>query len=117
MTILSLQEPDPSQIRPQSGPQAGGTRLTISGINLATGSKKDVQVSVGSQPCNVYVAWVTNYTELCPEKSPTFSALCKLNKSFFYVFVTPPMQWSSACNIQTETHSEASVEGAAIKTP
>lgn len=27
------------------------------------------------------------------------------------------MHWSSACNIQTETHSEASVEGAAIKTP
>uniref|UniRef100_A0A8C3TZD5 Plexin B2 n=1 Tax=Catharus ustulatus TaxID=91951 RepID=A0A8C3TZD5_CATUS len=53
LTILSLQEPHPSQITPESGPQAGGTRLTISGRNLATGSKKDVQVSVGSQPCNV----------------------------------------------------------------
>ncbi|XP_014819489.1 PREDICTED: plexin-B2 [Calidris pugnax] len=50
---FTYQEPVPSQIRPESGPQAGGTMLTITGINLATGSKKDVQVSVGSQPCNV----------------------------------------------------------------
>jgi len=55
LTIFSLQEPHPSGIRPESGPQAGGTTLTITGTNLATGSKKDVQVSVGSQPCNVYV--------------------------------------------------------------
>uniref|UniRef100_A0A8C0BYU7 Plexin-B2 n=1 Tax=Buteo japonicus TaxID=224669 RepID=A0A8C0BYU7_9AVES len=53
LTISSLQEPNPSHIRPKSGPQAGGTTLTITGTNLATGSKKDVQVSVGSQPCNV----------------------------------------------------------------
>lgn len=117
MTLFSLQEPHPSQIRPESGPQAGGTRLTISGTNLATGSKKDVQVTVGSQPCSVYVAQVTNYTELCPKEAPTFSALYKLNKSFVYIFVTPPMQWRSACNSQTETHSEALGEGAAIKTP
>uniref|UniRef100_A0A8C3JE50 Plexin-B2 n=1 Tax=Calidris pygmaea TaxID=425635 RepID=A0A8C3JE50_9CHAR len=50
---FTYQEPLPSQIRPESGPQAGGTMLTITGTNLATGSKKDVQVSVGSQPCNV----------------------------------------------------------------
>lgn len=55
LTIFSLQEPHPSGIRPESGPQAGGTTLTITGTNLATGSKKDVRVSVGSQPCNVYV--------------------------------------------------------------
>uniref|UniRef100_A0A8B9F9Y7 Plexin-B2 n=1 Tax=Amazona collaria TaxID=241587 RepID=A0A8B9F9Y7_9PSIT len=51
--LFTYQEPHPSQIRPQSGPQAGGTTLTITGTHLATGSKKDVQVSVGSQPCNV----------------------------------------------------------------
>uniref|UniRef100_A0A8C0BYT7 Plexin-B2 n=1 Tax=Buteo japonicus TaxID=224669 RepID=A0A8C0BYT7_9AVES len=51
--LFTYQEPNPSHIRPKSGPQAGGTTLTITGTNLATGSKKDVQVSVGSQPCNV----------------------------------------------------------------
>ncbi|NXU84730.1 PLXB2 protein, partial [Xiphorhynchus elegans] len=51
--LFTYQEPHPSRIRPESGPQAGGTTLTITGINLATGSKKDVQVSVGSQPCIV----------------------------------------------------------------
>lgn len=115
LTISSLQEPHPSQIRPESGPQAGGTTLTITGTNLATGSKKDVQVSVGSQPCNVYVPWVTNNTKLYPNEAPTFSGLQKLNKSIVYLFVNHPMQWSSARNIQTETHSEAPAGRAAVK--
>ncbi|XP_032867347.1 plexin-B2 [Tyto alba] len=51
--LFTYQKPHPSRIRPESGPQAGGTTLTITGTNLATGSKKDVQVSVGSEPCNV----------------------------------------------------------------
>uniref|UniRef100_A0A8B9C8W9 Plexin-B2 n=1 Tax=Anser brachyrhynchus TaxID=132585 RepID=A0A8B9C8W9_9AVES len=50
---FTYQEPHPSGIRPESGPQAGGTTLTITGTNLETGSKKDVRVLVGSQPCNV----------------------------------------------------------------
>lgn len=75
LTISSLQKPHPTGIRPESGPQAGGTTLTIMGQNLATGSKKDVQVSVGNQPCNVYVPWVTNNTEQYPDKAVTFPAL------------------------------------------
>lgn len=62
LITFSLQDPHPTGIRPQSGPQAGGTTLTITGMNLATGSKKDVRVFLGSQPCNVYVPWVTNNT-------------------------------------------------------
>ncbi|XP_015130710.3 plexin-B2 isoform X1 [Gallus gallus] len=50
---FTYQDPHPTGIRPQSGPQAGGTTLTITGMNLATGSKKDVRVLLGSQPCNV----------------------------------------------------------------
>uniref|UniRef100_A0A8C3LXN1 Plexin-B2 n=1 Tax=Chrysolophus pictus TaxID=9089 RepID=A0A8C3LXN1_CHRPC len=52
---FTYQDPQPTGIRPQSGPQAGGTTLTITGMNLATGSKKDVRVFLGSQPCNVKV--------------------------------------------------------------
>ncbi|KAM6306906.1 LOW QUALITY PROTEIN: plexin-B2-like [Podargus strigoides] len=51
--LFTYQQPHTSQVRPEIGPQAGGTTLTITGTNLATGSKEDVQVSVGSQPCNV----------------------------------------------------------------
>ncbi|XP_025936353.1 plexin-B2 isoform X2 [Apteryx rowi] len=50
---FTYQEPHPSGISPERGPQAGGTTLTITGTNLATGSKKDVHVLVGSEPCNV----------------------------------------------------------------
>lgn len=53
LITFSLQDPQPTRITPQSGPQAGGTTLTITGMNLATGSKKDVHVFLGSQPCNV----------------------------------------------------------------
>ncbi|XP_068787709.1 plexin-B2 [Struthio camelus] len=50
---FTYQEPHPSGISPERGPQAGGTTLTITGTNLATGSKQDVHVLVGSEPCNV----------------------------------------------------------------
>ncbi|NWJ10312.1 PLXB2 protein, partial [Crypturellus undulatus] len=50
---FTYQEPHPTGISPERGPQAGGTTLTITGTNLATGSKKDVHVFVGSEPCNV----------------------------------------------------------------
>ncbi|KAM8820267.1 plexin-B2 [Eudromia elegans] len=50
---FTYQEPQPTGISPERGPQAGGTTLTITGTNLATGSQKDVHVFVGSEPCNV----------------------------------------------------------------
>lgn len=105
LITFSLQDPHPTGIRPQSGPQAGGTTLTITGMNLATGSKKDVRVLLGSQPCNVYVPWVTNNAELYPNKAPTFSGHQKLHESFVYllVTVTHAVQWRSAHNVQTQT--------------
>uniref|UniRef100_A0A669P209 Plexin B2 n=1 Tax=Phasianus colchicus TaxID=9054 RepID=A0A669P209_PHACC len=87
-------DPQPTGIRPQSGPQAGGTTLTITGMNLATGSKKDVRVFLGSQPCNVYVPWVTKNTELYPNKAPTFSVTMRYGETKIDV----PVQFSYSEN-------------------
>ncbi|KAG8142822.1 hypothetical protein E2320_006012, partial [Naja naja] len=46
-------DPIPTGINPLRGPQAGGTVLTISGTNLATGSIQDVSVYLDEEPCRV----------------------------------------------------------------
>lgn len=50
---FTYQQPQPMSVEPKQGPKAGGTTLTISGINLDTGSQEDVQVSIQGVPCNV----------------------------------------------------------------
>ncbi|XP_077194444.1 plexin-B2 isoform X4 [Paroedura picta] len=50
---FTYQDPKPTGIHPQKGPQAGGTTLTISGTNLETGSRKDVNIALGDVPCEV----------------------------------------------------------------
>uniref|UniRef100_A0A8C8RV06 Plexin B2 n=1 Tax=Pelusios castaneus TaxID=367368 RepID=A0A8C8RV06_9SAUR len=50
---FTYQKPVPTGISPSEGPRAGGTMLTITGYNLETGSRKDVNVSLGDVPCNI----------------------------------------------------------------
>ncbi|XP_044129907.1 plexin-B2-like, partial [Bufo gargarizans] len=50
---FTYQEPEPTSLRPVEGVLAGGTHVTISGNNLETGSKNDVQVSLDGFPCKV----------------------------------------------------------------
>ncbi|XP_061496174.1 plexin-B2 isoform X2 [Rhineura floridana] len=50
---FTYQDPEPTGINPQKGPQAGGTILTISGTNLDTGSIQDVQVYLDNELCQV----------------------------------------------------------------
>lgn len=47
------QQPQPLSVEPKQGPQAGGTTLTITGINLDTGSQEDVDVAIRGIPCKV----------------------------------------------------------------
>ncbi|XP_060633753.2 plexin-B2 [Anolis sagrei] len=50
---FTYQDPEPTGIYPQKGPQAGGTILTITGTNLDTGSIQDVKVYLDHEPCRV----------------------------------------------------------------
>lgn len=50
---FSHQDPIPEAVNPTRGPKAGGTLITISGRFLDTGSKEDVQVTVGGVGCTV----------------------------------------------------------------
>ncbi|XP_062990148.1 plexin-B2 isoform X2 [Elgaria multicarinata webbii] len=50
---FTYQDPKPTGIYPQKGPQAGGTALTITGTNLDTGSIQDVKVFLDNEPCKV----------------------------------------------------------------
>lgn len=50
---FSHQDPIPEAVKPSRGPKAGGTLITISGRFLDTGSKEDVQVTVGGVSCIV----------------------------------------------------------------
>ncbi len=49
----SPQDPIPEMVKPSRGPKAGGTLITISGRFLETGSKEDVQVTIGVVECTV----------------------------------------------------------------
>ncbi|XP_006888079.1 PREDICTED: plexin-B2 [Elephantulus edwardii] len=50
---FTYQQPQPMDVTPKQGPQAGGTLLTITGINLDTGSKEDVRVILNNVACEV----------------------------------------------------------------
>lgn len=50
---FSHQDPIPEAVKPSRGPKAGGTLITISGRFLDTGSKEDVQVTIGGVGCIV----------------------------------------------------------------
>nr|XP_020652892.1 plexin-B2 [Pogona vitticeps]XP_020652893.1 plexin-B2 [Pogona vitticeps] len=50
---FTYQDPEPTGMHPQKGPQAGGTVLTITGTNLDTGSIQDVRVHLDNEPCKV----------------------------------------------------------------
>lgn len=51
--LLPHQDPIPEEVKPSRGPKVGGTLITISGRSLDTGSKEDVQVTVGGVDCTV----------------------------------------------------------------
>uniref|UniRef100_A0A8C8A207 Plexin b2b n=1 Tax=Oryzias sinensis TaxID=183150 RepID=A0A8C8A207_9TELE len=51
----------PTAVKPSRGPKAGGTLITISGKFLETGSKVDVQVTIGGVHCaNQFILWSRN---------------------------------------------------------
>lgn len=50
---VSHQNPIPEAVKPPRGLKAGGTLITISGQFLDTGSKEDVQVTIGGVACTV----------------------------------------------------------------
>uniref|UniRef100_A0A8C8A662 Plexin b2b n=1 Tax=Oryzias sinensis TaxID=183150 RepID=A0A8C8A662_9TELE len=48
---FTYRDPVPTAVKPSRGPKAGGTLITISGKFLETGSKVDVQVTIGGVFC------------------------------------------------------------------
>uniref|UniRef100_A0A8C5HGP9 Sema domain-containing protein n=1 Tax=Gouania willdenowi TaxID=441366 RepID=A0A8C5HGP9_GOUWI len=50
--FFTYNDPMPDSVTPARGPKAGGTLITISGKFLDTGSKEDVQVTVGGVECS-----------------------------------------------------------------
>uniref|UniRef100_A0A3Q1FTE5 Plexin b2b n=1 Tax=Acanthochromis polyacanthus TaxID=80966 RepID=A0A3Q1FTE5_9TELE len=51
--FFTYRDPIPDAVKPARGPKAGGTLITISGQFLDTGSKDDVQVTIGGVDCIV----------------------------------------------------------------
>ncbi|KAI3371138.1 hypothetical protein L3Q82_023765 [Scortum barcoo] len=51
--VFTYRDPIPEVVKPSRGPKAGGTLITISGTFLQTGSKDDVQVTIGTVKCKV----------------------------------------------------------------
>ncbi|XP_071390824.1 plexin-B2b [Centroberyx affinis] len=62
---FTYRDPIPQEVQPTRGPKAGGTLITISGTNLDTGTKDDVQVTIGGVDCTVerFGAEITCRTE------------------------------------------------------
>uniref|UniRef100_A0A8C4HS01 Plexin b2b n=1 Tax=Dicentrarchus labrax TaxID=13489 RepID=A0A8C4HS01_DICLA len=50
---FTYRDPIPEEVKPSRGPKAGGTLITISGRFLDTGSKNDVQVTIGGVDCTL----------------------------------------------------------------
>uniref|UniRef100_A0A8D3DRN3 Plexin b2b n=1 Tax=Scophthalmus maximus TaxID=52904 RepID=A0A8D3DRN3_SCOMX len=50
---FTYRDPIPEAVAPTRGPKAGGTLIAISGPFLETGSKEDVQVTIGGVECAV----------------------------------------------------------------
>ncbi|XP_037111144.1 plexin-B2b [Syngnathus acus] len=51
--FFTYRNPIPEEVTPSRGPKAGGTLITIKGRFLETGSKDDIQVTVGDVGCAV----------------------------------------------------------------
>uniref|UniRef100_A0A7N8XJR3 Plexin b2b n=1 Tax=Mastacembelus armatus TaxID=205130 RepID=A0A7N8XJR3_9TELE len=51
--FFTYRDPIPEEVKPARGPKAGGTLITISGRFLDTGSRDDVQVTIGGVDCTV----------------------------------------------------------------
>ncbi|XP_029009436.1 plexin-B2b [Betta splendens] len=51
--LFTYRNPIPEGVEPDRGPKAGGTLLTITGRFLDTGSRDDVQVTIGAVECAV----------------------------------------------------------------
>uniref|UniRef100_A0A3B3C2H0 Plexin-B1 n=1 Tax=Oryzias melastigma TaxID=30732 RepID=A0A3B3C2H0_ORYME len=51
--MFSFQDPVLSSIKPERGPKAGGSSLTINGRSLRTGHPSEVSVLIGGVPCLV----------------------------------------------------------------
>uniref|UniRef100_A0A4W6D302 Plexin b2b n=1 Tax=Lates calcarifer TaxID=8187 RepID=A0A4W6D302_LATCA len=54
---FTYRDPIPEAVTPARGPKAGGTLITISGRFLDTGSKDDVQVTIGGVDCTLVFVW------------------------------------------------------------
>uniref|UniRef100_A0A7N6FDJ5 Sema domain-containing protein n=1 Tax=Anabas testudineus TaxID=64144 RepID=A0A7N6FDJ5_ANATE len=50
---FTYRNPIPDAVKPAKGPKAGGTLITITGKFLDTGSREDVQVTIGGVECTV----------------------------------------------------------------
>ncbi|KAI1882308.1 hypothetical protein AGOR_G00249340 [Albula goreensis] len=50
---FTYRDPKPEKVQPDKGPKAGGTVITISGTNLDTATKEDLNISVGGVVCLV----------------------------------------------------------------
>lgn len=55
LSLLHSQDPKPEVVQPRRGPRAGGTIITITGTDLDTASKEDIDISVGGVACPVWV--------------------------------------------------------------
>uniref|UniRef100_A0A8C9SV70 Plexin B2 n=1 Tax=Scleropages formosus TaxID=113540 RepID=A0A8C9SV70_SCLFO len=51
--VFTYRDPRPERVQPNRGPQAGGTLITITGTDLETGSKDDLNITVGGVVCIV----------------------------------------------------------------
>ncbi|XP_062860148.1 plexin-B2b [Trichomycterus rosablanca] len=51
--LFTYRDPNPQTVHPKRGPRAGGTIITISGTNLKTASKEDIEITVGGVACPV----------------------------------------------------------------
>uniref|UniRef100_A0A8C9W004 Plexin B2 n=1 Tax=Scleropages formosus TaxID=113540 RepID=A0A8C9W004_SCLFO len=49
--VFTYRDPRPERVQPNRGPQAGGTLITITGTDLETGSKDDLNITVGGVIC------------------------------------------------------------------
>eukprot|EP00163_Fabomonas_tropica_P033627 TRINITY_DN8938_c0_g3_i1.p1 TRINITY_DN8938_c0_g3~~TRINITY_DN8938_c0_g3_i1.p1 ORF type:complete len:1387 (+),score=389.60 TRINITY_DN8938_c0_g3_i1:331-4491(+) len=56
--------PSVSDIVPKTGPQEGGTRVTLTGIDLGTGPDDVTSITIGGSPC-VDIEWISSAKIIC----------------------------------------------------
>ncbi|KAM8929898.1 plexin-B1 [Pelodytes ibericus] len=52
--VFIYQNPMLTSFSPSRGPKSGGTRLTLQGTKLLTGSPSDIRVLIGDIPCHIF---------------------------------------------------------------